>query len=113
MHTVFFVPPGWKGKGNSISMGIPECELHCALRKSDGTISVMVNQPQHNFNVDRWMRSACDMAIDYGAAIAFHCNTASQAIRAAKKAKRWLHGYERVALERLYDAKSRTKGGLN
>jgi hypothetical protein len=31
VHTVWFVPAGWKGSGTTVSLGIPECELAFAF----------------------------------------------------------------------------------
>jgi hypothetical protein len=41
------------------------------------------------------------------------CDTAEQAERAAKVAARWLPQHRRVALERMYEAASRARGGLS
>jgi hypothetical protein len=38
---------------------------------------------------------------------------AEQAAHVAKKAARWLPGYQRVALERMYDPATRARDNLN
>lgn len=62
LHHAFFEPPGWPGKGPTVSLGIPECELILATVGADGEPQALVNRPQHNRSVKQWTRSACEMA---------------------------------------------------
>ena len=114
LHTVCFAPKGWIGKGATVSLGIPECELVCTagfLR--DGKPVTMINRPQTNLNVRRWMRTACQLAVDQQAFAIFTCDTAAQAESVAKRAARLLPNYQRVALERMYEASTRVADKLS
>jgi phosphoserine aminotransferase len=93
LHTVCFVPKGWKGKGTTVSLGIPESKT--------------------NLDTGYWTRFACKEAVQYQACIMFQCDTAAQSSRAAKRATRWLPGYQRMALERMYDPISRVVDNLS
>ena len=60
-----------------------------------------------NLNIEYWMREACRFAKDYDAMITFQCDNADQARQAAEQATKWLHGYKRIALERMYEGTTR------
>ena len=113
VHAVYLAPAGWPGKGPTVSLGIPECELIFCAPGVDGELVTMVNRPKTNFSIARWLRFACDKAIEQRASIAFHCDTAEQAEQAARRATRWLPGYRRIALERMADASTRVADKLS
>jgi hypothetical protein len=113
IHNVLFFPKGWPGKGAAVTLGIPECELQCCFIGKDGEPVAFVNRPRINRSLKSWMRTACEVARDYKAAITFSCDTPEQAAQAAKRAAKLLPGYERVALERMYDANTRSRSDLN
>ena len=53
LHNVCFEPPGWPGKGPTVNLLIPECELHFVF--FDGNTPVaLVNRPTKNKNVKNW-----------------------------------------------------------
>lgn len=54
LHNVYFAPKGYVGKGATVSLGIPECELIFADLGPDGRPFAMVNQPKVNRNIRRW-----------------------------------------------------------
>ena len=107
------VPPGWPGKGPIVALGIPECELHVVFVSPSGEPVAMINQPKINRNVENWLRTAAGIAANYKAAFVLSCDTAEQAAQATKKAKRLLPSYQRVPLERFYDADARVRGKLS
>lgn len=111
-HNAWFVPKGWPGKGPAVSLLIPECELQLCILDGKGEPVLMINRPSLNKNVKAWIRSACRVAIDYHATISFGCDTAEQAERAAKMAHKLLPNHERAAIERMYEARSRSRGTL-
>jgi hypothetical protein len=113
MHTVCFAPKGWPGKGATVSLGLPECELICSAIAADGEPVTMVNRPKTNLNIPHWIRTACRMAVKQQAFIIFNCDTATQAEVTAKRAARLLPNYQRVALERMYDPTTRVAAKLS
>jgi hypothetical protein len=108
-----FLPKDWPGKGAAVTLGIPECELLCVFVGEDGEPVTFINRPRINRNVKSWVRGACEAARDYRAALHFNCDTPEQASRAAKLAGKLLPGYERVALERMYEPNTRSRSDLN
>ena len=101
IHTVCFAPVGWSGKGPTIALGIPECELQRCQMGADGEPVAFVNRPQVNKSVRRWMNYVCRTASEERLFVMFHCDTAHQAKKAAKYATRQLPQHRRVALERM------------
>jgi hypothetical protein len=113
IHNVWFLPKNWPGKGPTVGLLIPECEMQVCLPTADGEPIIMVNRPPTNKQVRRWLRSACEYAVGWQAALFFGCDTPKQAALAAKQAIKLLPAtYERMALERFYEAKARSRGGL-
>jgi len=113
IHAAMLAPPAWPGRGPVVGLSIPECELQIVLIAASDKPAAIVNRPQVNRNIMRWLRSACDMAIEYDAALVVSADTAEQAERAAKSAGRRLPKYERVALERVYAGNTRMKENLS
>jgi hypothetical protein len=113
VHTVFFEPPGWPGKGPAVSLGIPECELQLVFLDKDGEPVAMVNRPTKNLNVKSWLRSACEQANKYNAVLMLQCDTREQAEIGARRVAKLLPQYRRIALERMYEPSSRRKEGLS
>jgi hypothetical protein len=83
------------------------------FQDSDGEPVSFINRPEVNRNVEGWLKSACEIAIENRAFVIFHCDTAKQAKHAAKKAAKLLPGYRRVALERMYDPATRVQENLS
>ena len=46
LHTVAFLPRGWKGRGSCVSLLIPECELHIAVAGPDDEPTILVSRPR-------------------------------------------------------------------
>ena len=113
MHSVWFIPKGWPGNGAVASLLIPECEMHFCMLGPDGAPVTFVNRPKANKKVKCWVRTVCELANERGAAVSFSCDTAEQAERAARMAVKLLPNHQRAALERMYEANSRSMGGLN
>jgi hypothetical protein len=114
LHNVWFLPKNWPGKGTVISLLIPECELHfCFMHAGTDEPIVYVNRPTKNKNVKGWLRTVCEIGIEHKAAVSFGCDTAEQAGTAARRAAKLLRGYERAALERMYEASSRSRSNLS
>jgi hypothetical protein len=113
IHMIWFAPKGWQGKGPTVGLGIPECELICTKLDRNGDPLSLVNRPRRNKNLKRWLRTACKMAIEQGAAFFLSCDTAEQASAAAKQAAKLLPDYQRVALERMYAPESRSRLNLS
>jgi len=116
LHYVFFEPEGWPGKGTTIGLNIPECELHFSFVAPDDQPVVFINRPgKKNPNVKKWTHNACQLAAEYRAVLMFNCDTAEQAEQAARRAKKWLPPhYQRMALERmLSDPKDRARANLS
>jgi hypothetical protein len=107
LHTVCFAPVGWSGKGPTIGLGIPECEMQYHRVGLDGEPVAFVNRPQMNKNVHHWLDVVCDVASEERLFVMLHCNTPQQAKKAAKYAARKLPQHRRVALERMYDPQTR------
>lgn len=112
VHNVWFTPKGWPGKGPAVTLLIPECEVQLVLVAPDGEPRVLVNRPKLNRNIKYWLRYACKLATINTASLSIACDTAEQAEQAAKRAARLLRHHERAALERMYEAKSRGRDGL-
>jgi hypothetical protein len=114
IHEVWFTPNGWPGKGTTISLGIPECELQYVTIGTNGDPVALINRaPPTNRKVRLWIRLACERATADKAALFFSCDTAEQATYAAKLAARWLPSHQRTAIERLYRAADRVKEKLS
>jgi hypothetical protein len=113
LHSVWLVPKGWPGKGETVSLLIPECELQLCKIGDDGKPLTFINRPQVNRNIKRWLRTACEMANETGAALSLLCDTNEQAERGARLASRLLPNHDRIALERMYRAETRCRSGLN
>jgi hypothetical protein len=113
IHDAFWVPPQWPGKGPVAGLLIPECELQFVFQGADGEPVATINRPQHNKSIKRWLRTACEAAIKYHAAFHVTADTAEQVAQAAKLVVRLLPNYERVALERMYDANTRVRERLS
>jgi hypothetical protein len=102
LHQVWFWPNGWPGTGKTICLLLPECHLYSRMIDADGKPVTIVNKPESNKDVAYWIRSSCKQAMAGGAAIVFGCDTAEQAEQAAEQAAKWLSGYQRVPIERVY-----------
>jgi hypothetical protein len=113
LHSAWFTPKGWLGKGNTISLLIPECELQLTKVGDDGEPLTFINRPQVNRNVKRWLRTACEMANETGASLSLLCDPNDQAERGVRMARRLLPNHERIALERMYRGNTRCRSGLN
>ena len=113
VHMAWYVPRDWLGKGPSVCLGLPECELVMTLVDDAGAVQTLVNRPQINRDVSHWVRAACETALERRAVVLFNCDTAKQLAAAILQAEPLLPGYERVALERMYDPQSRSKKGLS
>jgi hypothetical protein len=113
LHTVCFAPKDWMGKGTTVSLGIPECELACVVLDSCGEPVTTINRPKVNRNVRSWTRMACTLAVEQQAFVMFQCDTAEQAEIAARRAIRLLPNYRRAALERMYDPATRVADKLS
>jgi hypothetical protein len=113
VHNVWFTPKGWPGKGPVIGLLIPECEMQFHFVAQSGEPIAMVNRPPNNKSVRRWLRFACRQAAQIDSCLSLACDTAEQAETWARRAAKWLPNHERAALERMYDANTRAKGGLS
>jgi hypothetical protein len=107
IHSVWFAPAGWIGKGTTLFLGLPECELHASVLDLNGEVVTFVNRPPTNKNIKKWIRSACKLATEQKAPVFFGCDTVAQAAHAAKMAERLLPNHQRMALERIYDPSAR------
>jgi hypothetical protein len=112
-HCAGFEPPGWPGKGNTVLLGIPECEFQVCALDADDEPFVTINQPQQNKNVKFWTKSACEWAAKDNAFLMLSCDTAEQVEVAAKRVAKALPHYRRVALERMYEPENRLRGALS
>jgi hypothetical protein len=113
IHTVWFTPPGWPGKGPVVGLGIPECELQVIWIGADEQPVAMVNRPRQNRNLKGWIRTACNIAEESKAVLTLTCDTPDQAGRAARLAARLLPNYERAPVERMAEVSARARGGLH
>jgi hypothetical protein len=84
LHDVCFLPRGWPGKGPTVSLGIPECELQYCLVAGGGTLVTTINRPTGNLSVKYWIRYACKLATENNTALLFSRDTVEQAALAAK-----------------------------
>ena len=115
IYAAYFVPEHYGGIGPAVALGLPECELIMTIM-ADGEPLSVVNRPQVNRNIKKWIKAACLTAvgIEPQAVISFNCDTPEQLEYALKLAPRWLLGYERVPLERMEEPEGRTnKGNLS
>jgi hypothetical protein len=113
LHTGCFAPRGWAGKGVTVSLGLPECELVCVTLAADGEPVAMINRPQRDRNIRYWTRAACEMAVEQQAFMIITCDTAAQLKTAARRVARQLPSYQRVTLERMYDPDTRVADKLS
>jgi hypothetical protein len=103
LHSAWFQPDGWPGKGTVISLGIPECEA--IYTRADG--SMLVHNPT-NRNVRACIRATCRQATKAHAVVLLHCDTLEQLEHAVRLATKLLPHHRRAALERFYDPKWRS-----
>jgi hypothetical protein len=113
IHNVYFAPIGWPGKGTTLCLLIPECELQYCMVAQDGEPIALVNRPQKNKKIKHWLRFACQEAMKNCALLSLACDTADDAERYAKQAAKLLSNYQRIAMERMYEPESRALGNLN
>jgi hypothetical protein len=113
LHTVVFAPRGWLGKGTTVSLGIPECELNICVIGADGEPVIFNNRPKRNKSVRKWLRFACEQATSHKACLLLNCDTVDQARETAAIAARRLPNHERIALERMYEPANRSRSGLS
>jgi hypothetical protein len=105
VHAVWFAPISWNGKRTAaVVMTIPECEISLTVIRTHGEQCAALSLPIANLDVPAWIVTACELAVENQAIIIFNCDTPAQAGLAAKEAARLLPGYQRLALERLYEA---------
>jgi hypothetical protein len=107
IHTAWFVPHGWPGKGTTVSLGIPECEMIFTTIGKDGEPLSFVNRPAKNKNVATWLKHVCAEAAANKAALFLNCDTPQQLKRWADKALKLLPDHKRMPLERAYRAEDR------
>jgi len=112
-HMACFAPSDWPGKGPTVCLGLPECELVLTVLGKNGVPSALVNRPNDNRDVWYWIKFACEMAQQEQAFIMFNCDTIEQLKGAISLLERLLPQYERIALERMYDPESRRKRDLS
>ncbi len=113
LHNVCFEPNGWPGRGDTLALLIPECELQSVWAAADGEPVALVNRPQKNKSIGYWLRRACETATSKKAFITFSCDTAEQARWVANRAAKLLPNHRRMALERVFDPAGRARGGLS
>jgi hypothetical protein len=113
IHNIWFLPQNWPGRGHTVGLLIPECELQHVMFCADREPLICINRPQKNKNVSKWLRRACADAIQLSACLTLACDTAEQAEWAAKRAAKLLPSYERVALERMYHPQDRVRSKLS
>jgi hypothetical protein len=115
IHVAWFTPRGWPGAGTVVGLCLPECEMQVSVLTPGGEAVVMVNRPTTNKKTKYWLRAACARAREESAAVIISTDTADQSERAARTVERLrlLPGYERAALERIYDPRSRARGKLS
>jgi hypothetical protein len=104
VHGAWFIP---RGKcplpRNVVTILIPECETQHIFPN----VCTLVNRPQVNRNVKRWLKHACREASDRNAVLIVACDSAEQAQSAARMASRFLPKHQRAALERIYQEQAR------
>jgi hypothetical protein len=105
VHAGWFAPIGWNRKRTAaVVMTIPECEIFLTvIRTDDEPYSAILSRPIANLDATAWIVTACELAVENRAIIIFICDTPAQAGLAAWEAARLLPGYQRFALERLYE----------
>lgn len=113
LHDVCFASRGRPGKGPTVSLGIPDCELQHCLVAGGGTLVTTVHRPTGNLSVKYWIRYACKLATENNTAPLFSCDTVEQAELAAKRASKWLPKHGRMPLERTYDPATRADAPLS
>jgi hypothetical protein len=113
IHNAYFLPRSWPGKGPTFSLLIPECEVQFCFLDADGEPVGYINRPPTNRKVKSWIRTVCEEARRYSAAVTLSCDTQEQVERAAKQVARLLPGHERVSMERMQDPHTRVRGNLN
>jgi hypothetical protein len=114
LHLACFEPPDWPGKGPGVMFLIPECELQfCVLNPHTGKLAKFINRPPDNKNVKYWTRAACREAGENKAFLNLACDTEEQLKIAVRRVNQMLPHYQRVALERMYKAESRSRSKLS
>jgi hypothetical protein len=113
LHQACFEPPQWPGKGPGVSLLIPECEMQFTFIAEDGEPATVVNRPEHNKDVKAWTIATCREAAENNAFLMLSCDTPEQVEVGARRIKKLLPRYRRVALERMYDPKTRASGALS
>ena len=111
-HKVCFLPISENILGRHVGLLIPECELQNVYCLDGKEPLSFINRPKVNKNVRLWLKHACKIATEDDCPISFSCDTREQADWAAKAASRKLPNHKRIALERMYDAATRTLRGL-
>jgi hypothetical protein len=114
IHNAWFEPPTWSKHRTVISLGIPECEFQFVSLANNGVPIVCINRrPLNDRNIKKWIRAACEIAVEHKAWISLGCDTAKQVKVAARRIAKLLPQYRRVALERMYEATSREHSSLS
>lgn len=111
-YIAFFAPKGWPGKGTTYALLLPEGELQCARLGPNGeTIAIIANPPKDK-NVKKLLQRLCEEIQKEKAVLTLACDTEQQLNNAVETAVSLLSEYERIPLERMIEAKTRTKAGL-
>src|SRR5262249_35200864 len=111
VHSAVFAAGEMTGRP-VVALLIPECEMQLCAIASDGEPVVFINRPPTNKDAKRWLRAACEQAIELGATFTLSCDTAEQAAYWAGHAAKLLPPrYERIALERMQDPATRCARG--
>ena len=94
VHNVWFLPKGWPGKGTVINLLIPECELHFCFAPARNRSARRLCQPA---NQEQKHQGLAPNSLRNGGR--------AQSVR--------LPNHERTALERMYEASSRSRSNLS
>jgi hypothetical protein len=112
VHNIWFLPVSENVLGRCVGLLIPECALQNTYIVNGEPLAI-VNRPKQNLSVPHWLRYACKLATEEDCPISFACDTHEQAEHAAAMAAKRLPNHRRVALERMYQAETRTLKGLS
>jgi hypothetical protein len=113
VHEAVFEPFGWPGKGTCIAFLWPEREVQHVEPRGNNDFSALVFRLPSDRSLKECVRGTCSQATAEKAFVIFGCDTAADVVRVVKWATKWLPQHRRMAIERMYEVKSRARDNLS
>lgn len=78
LHGLYYAPKGWPGHGMVVSLGIPNVNPSARPTTTMARVVVINRPPESDRDVDGWLQTAREMAVEFQAFVIIHCDTAER-----------------------------------